>query len=291
MSDAREAWCAATMFSGSLCTRPAGHEGHHFHRDPWAEGSPDIREALVARQREEYGESWDVLVPEVGWTLGRIIESVIEDALAAGWTPPGERVKLRAEVERLRARIERVEALTEGLLTAEGWNDPEVETVLLIQRRYRAALAGSGEQPGGCGHTEHAVRGDGRYGRHFETADPAGEWVRCPAPVTPDSADVREGEGDPPHLAHEWAALSTQERAEVFAWFTRPLAAVGQGVTAEQRDEAILAATREVAKQARPWPGDGLLHDVRPVEAADAAVRAALESLGVAVRRKGGGRP
>jgi hypothetical protein len=40
----------------------------------------DIREALLARQREEF--VWDTLVPEVGWTLGRIIESVIEDTLA-----------------------------------------------------------------------------------------------------------------------------------------------------------------------------------------------------------------
>lgn len=41
----------------------------------------DPREALGARQRGQYGELWDVLVPEVGWTPGRIIESVIEDAL------------------------------------------------------------------------------------------------------------------------------------------------------------------------------------------------------------------
>jgi hypothetical protein len=40
-----------------------------------------------------------------------------------------------------------------------------------------------------CEHTEHATRGDGRYGRHFETADPAGAWEPCPSPpVTAASA-------------------------------------------------------------------------------------------------------
>jgi hypothetical protein len=27
--------CGAVMFSGSICTRDAGHDGHHFHTDPW----------------------------------------------------------------------------------------------------------------------------------------------------------------------------------------------------------------------------------------------------------------
>lgn len=50
----------------------------------------DVREALVARQRGQYGELWDVLVPEVGWTLGQIIESVIEDALSDVTEPEWE---------------------------------------------------------------------------------------------------------------------------------------------------------------------------------------------------------
>ena len=80
-----------------------------------------------------------------------------------------------------------------------------------------------------------------------------------------------------------------EHKAFVAGWTARhrerpdaPVVA-GAAVTREQRDEAIRAATREVSKQAQQWPGDGLLHDVPPVEAADAAVRVALESLGLTV--------
>lgn len=49
---------------------------------------------------------------------------------------------------------------------------------------------------------------------------------------------------------------------------------------------AIEAAAREVSKQARQHPGDRLLHDVIPFEAADAAVRAAAPFVEAAVRKE-----
>jgi len=30
--------CKAPTFSGGLCTKPRGHDGHHFHESPWAVG-------------------------------------------------------------------------------------------------------------------------------------------------------------------------------------------------------------------------------------------------------------
>ena len=35
---------------------------------------------LIDKARDEFGTTWDVLVPEEGRTLGWVIESVIEDA-------------------------------------------------------------------------------------------------------------------------------------------------------------------------------------------------------------------
>lgn len=65
-----------------------------------------------------------------------------------------------------------------------------------------------------CEHTEHATRGDGRYGRHFETADPAGAWEPCPSPpvsaVAPDERVCYSDEcGEP---CQSWQAM---KRAEI----------------------------------------------------------------------------
>jgi hypothetical protein len=42
-----------------------------------------LHEQAQAEQRREYGSVWDVLVPEVGRTVGWIIEGVIDDVVAA----------------------------------------------------------------------------------------------------------------------------------------------------------------------------------------------------------------
>src|SRR5690606_25642808 len=117
MTDTREAWCAATMFSGSLCTRPAGHEGHHFHRDPWAEGSPDPREALVALLHNEGdGGIWE--------HFDRKNSEAVADAILAAFdvTPRGERVK--PSVEDVAAAIE-AETASYDPVTSPERGEPE----------------------------------------------------------------------------------------------------------------------------------------------------------------------
>src|SRR5690606_21838849 len=42
-----------------------------------------LHEQARAEQRREYGSAWDVLVPEVGRTVGWIIDGVIDDVVAA----------------------------------------------------------------------------------------------------------------------------------------------------------------------------------------------------------------
>jgi hypothetical protein len=42
-----------------------------------------LHEQAQAEQRREYGSVWDVLVPEVGRTVGWIIDGVIDDVVAA----------------------------------------------------------------------------------------------------------------------------------------------------------------------------------------------------------------
>lgn len=42
-----------------------------------------LHEQARAEQRREYGSVWDVLVPEVGRTVGWIIDGVIDDVVAA----------------------------------------------------------------------------------------------------------------------------------------------------------------------------------------------------------------
>ena len=127
MSDAREAWCAATMFSGSLCTRPAGHEGHHFRRDPWAEGSPAPREALVA------------LIEQNGCLPPSDAEDIADAILAAGWTPPGERVKPSVE-DVARAILMVTQAADVDPDYAWNVQYPEVQDECLDQARAVLAL-------------------------------------------------------------------------------------------------------------------------------------------------------
>lgn len=47
----------------------------------------------------------------------------------------------------------------------------------------RTTSSNEGTEMSGCRHTEHAVRGDGRYGRSFPLGGPdAGVWDRCDQP-------------------------------------------------------------------------------------------------------------
>lgn len=82
--------------------------------------------------------------------------------------------------------------------------DREGDTMAATDRRERerertttmSETTNTPTEPYHCEHTEHVTRGDGRYGRHFETADPAGAWEPCPSPpVSAPDAD-------------EWEALS-----------------------------------------------------------------------------------
>lgn len=41
----------------------------------------NVTEKARQVQRRERGEAWDVLVPEEGWTVGRIVEDAIETTL------------------------------------------------------------------------------------------------------------------------------------------------------------------------------------------------------------------
>ena len=73
----------AAEVTRSLLASPALANLH----DPFPQANPYVttdkgpKEELIATQRQEFGSSWDELVPTEGRTLGWIIESVITDVL------------------------------------------------------------------------------------------------------------------------------------------------------------------------------------------------------------------
>ena len=118
--------------------------------------------------------------------------------------------------------------------------------------------------------------------------EPTPEQVEAAARAIDPSAWRLRDSGTFPldHPASTSVVIDSQKKATAALTAAGPLIERAASVTAEQRDEAIHAASRALTKlAARQWPGDGLIHDAIPFELADAAVRRALESLGITVAR------